>query len=209
MSDARPPAPLLPPAPSAAPPAPPFVAMRPPGFGPMPPPGFGPIPAQPFGGPVPYGYQPLVATPSKPPRPAVRVGSVLLVIGGLGLVAGSLLDWVTIGGERFNGFSDDVLTLDDGSNGGPAFVFFAVLLVGFGIAQFAARKVLAVAIIAVVVASFALLGVLAEVSDMSDAVRFGELFGAPASWGPGVPVLALAAMISLAGAITTLAKRRR
>lgn len=156
------------------------------------------------------GYPLIHATqPSKPPRPPVKVGSLLLIGGGAGLILGSLLPWVTVSGESLNGFSDDSISLDGGSNGGPAFVFFAVLLIGFGIAQLAARRVLAVAILAVVFASFALIGTLAEMGDVSDVIDFTDLFGLESSWGPGVPALGVASLVGLGGGIATLAKRRR
>lgn len=133
----------------------------------------------------------------------------MLIVSGVGLVLGSILNWITIDGTSMNGFSNESLNLDGDSPGGGAFVFFAVLLTGFGIAQFAARKVLAVAILAVVFASFALMVALAEMSDVSDALSLTRLFGAQGSWGPGVPVLVVSSLLGLGGGIATLAKRRR
>lgn len=198
MSDFEQPSYVLPPPPAPVPP--PQRPIAP----------FGVPGAPPYGTFTAPGY-PLIhaAQPSKPPRPAVKVGSLLLIGGGAGLILGSVLPWVTVSGQSLNGFSDDSISLDGGSNGGPAFVFFAVLLIGFGIAQLAARKVLAVAILAVVFASFALVGVLAEFGDVSDVIDFTDLFGLESSWGPGVPVLGLASLVGLGGGIATLAKRRR
>ena len=116
---------------------------------------------------------------------------------------------LTDGLACFNGFADEPISLDGGSNGGPAMAFLAALLIGFGIAQLAARKVLAVAILAVVCASFAVIGTLAEMGDVADVVQFADLLDAELSWGLGVPVLAMGSLVGLGGAIATLAKRRR
>ena len=190
--------------PSFAPPLPPAPAGPPSAAGPFATPG-----AAPYAGYPPAGYPPgFGVVPVKPPRPQVKVGSILLIVGAAGLVLGCLLTWVSIEGQSFNGFSSESISIDGGENGGPALSFFAVVIGGFGIAQLAARRVLAVAILAVVFASFALFGVLAEMGNVSDAIELTELFGAEASWGPGVPVMGLSALVGLAGAIATLAKRR-
>ncbi|MGB8860819.1 MAG: hypothetical protein WCC60_16285 [Ilumatobacteraceae bacterium] len=205
-----PPAPLPPPraVPPVVSPAQHAPFAVPPQSGP-----YGPPPA-PYGG-QPYSGYPATGYPlvpgmlTKPPRPVVRGGSLLLIIGGAGLVLGSVLPWLTAGGQSLNGFSSESIDLDGGSNGGPAFAVLAVLLIGFGITQLAARKVLAVAIIAVVIASFALMGALAEMGNVSDAIDFAGYFGGDASWGAGVPVLGVSSLLGLGGAITTLATRRR
>ena len=191
--------------PSFAPPLPPAPAGPPAAAGgPFATPG-----TAPYAGYPPAGYPPgFGVVPVKPPRPEVKVGAILLIVGGVGLVLGSLLGWVTIEGQSFNGFSRESISIDGGENGGPALSFLAVVIAGFGIAQLAARRVLAVAILAVVFASFALLGVLAEMGNVSDAIELTELFGAEASWGPGMPVLGLSALVGLGGAVATLAKRR-
>lgn len=192
-----------------------------PGMAPPPPPAtapFGVPPAPQHGAGSPYGYVPqgyvplgyplMNGIPMKPPRPPVKVGSLLLIGGGLGLILGSFLTWFSIDGSTFNGFSE-VVTLDGDDPVGGGFVVFAVLLVGFGIAQLAARKVLAVAILAVVFASFTVLVALGQTSEVSETVRLSKLFGTDVSWGPGVPVLVISSMVGLGGAIATLAKRRR
>ncbi|HQY13277.1 MAG: hypothetical protein KAY11_18100 [Ilumatobacteraceae bacterium] len=209
MSDfEQPPYAPLPPAPGH--PTPPAAPVNPFGLPPAP-----PFQAASGTGSIGTGYSvagyPLVrgGPSAKPPRPAVKGGSMLLIAGGVGLVIGSLLPWVTVAGQRFNGFADEPISLDGGSNGGPAMAFLAALLIGFGIAQLAARKVLAVAILAVVCASFAVIGTLAEMGDVADVVQFADLLDAESSWGLGVPVLAMGSLVGLGGAIATLAKRRR
>ena len=200
--------------PSFAPPLPPAPAGPPSAAGPFATPGAAPYAGYPPAGYPPAGYPPagyppgFGVVPVKPPRPQVKVGSILLIVGAAGLVLGCLLTWVSIEGQSFNGFSSESISIDGCENGGPALSFFAVVIGGFGIAQLAARRVLAVAILAVVFASFALFGVLAEMGNVSDAIELTELFGAEASWGPGVPVMGLSALVGLAGAIATLAKRR-
>lgn len=185
-----------------------------------PPPVVPPPPGQPlFGGagapPPPPAYVPTAgmppvgvpgySAPSKPPRPEVRVGSILLVLGGLVMGLGSWLEWYTIGGEAIDGFFTDI---EGTSNDGPAFVFFAVLAIGFGITQFVARRVLAVAILAVVFASIGVLIALADLGELSDLEERADLFEVDFSTGPGLWVVLLGSAVALAGAITTLARRR-
>jgi hypothetical protein len=151
------------------------------------------------------GYYPVAGATQKPPRPAVQVGSMLLIAGGVLLILGSFLEWFNIEGESFNGFSGDG---ENEVKDGPVFVFFGLLALGFGIAQLMAKRVLAVAILAVVFASFALLGALADLGDVSDLQDLADTFGAEFSQGPGLWVILLGACAALAGGIATLAKRR-
>lgn len=151
------------------------------------------------------GYNQVAGATQKPPRPAVQVGSMLLIAGGVLMILGSFLEWFNIEGESFNGFSgDDANEVKDG----PVFVFFGVLALGFGIAQLMAKRVLAVAIVAVVFTSFALLGVLADLGDVSDLQELADIYDADFSQGPGLWIILLGAGGALAGGIATLAKRR-
>ncbi len=190
----------FPPAPPASPPQAPFGV---PGA-PPPPPGY----AQP-GYTQPgsmIGYTPVGAMPGqKPPRPAVTVGSALLVVGGVLLILGSFLNWFTIDGQKFTGFSGD----EGDTKDGPVFVFLGVVALGFGVAQLMAKKILAVAILAVVFASFALLAALADIGDVGDVIDLADAFGVEASRGPGLWIILVGSAIALAGGITTLAKRRK
>lgn len=178
------------------------------------PPGGTPPPPPPFGGygapPPPPGYQPtgyypVAGATQKPPRPAVQVGSMLLIAGGVLMILGCFLEWFAIEGESFNGFSGNG---DNDVKDGPVFVFFGVLALGFGIAQLMAKRMLAVAIIAVVFTSFALLGVLADLGDVSDLKDLADIYDADFSQGPGLWIILLGAGVALAGGIATLAKRR-
>ncbi|MSX54892.1 MAG: hypothetical protein F2772_05115, partial [Actinobacteria bacterium] len=170
---------------------------------PPPPPTFAappPPPAQ-FGVP-PQGYSPYtVAPPQKPPRPAVPVGSWLLIIGGAVSIAACFLTWYTIMGQDVNGFDDtfDPQKMQVTTNTGGVFVFFGVLALGFGIAQLAARRVLAVAILSVVFGAIHMLATLGEFSSSSDLKDFADSTVGSFSWGPGLPVLIAGSLLVLAG----------
>jgi hypothetical protein len=124
-------------------------------------------------------------------------GAVLMVIG-------SLLTWFTIGDVDVTGFSD----FGDEERDGPAFVGFAVVLAAFGVTTLAARRLLPIAILAVVIASFAVIFAFADYGDvleLEDTPLLTEEFDA----GPGLPVVIVGSLIALAGGIVALAKRRR
>lgn len=184
--------PGVPPPPAGAAPSP-FAAPAPP-----PPPSYS-MP--------PYGVSgyPVMASGSKPPRPAVTVGAALLVGGAALMILGSFLTWFTILGTSYNGFSGGD---DGGSKDGPIFLVLGLLLLGFGIAQLAARKVLAIGIVAIIVAVSGLFAVLFDLSDVSDSVDIADSIGIDASSGPGLWIILIGSMIALAGAIATVAKRR-
>ena len=140
----------------------------------------------------------------KPPRPAVTVGAGLLVLGGVLLIAGSFLTWFSVLGESYTGFSSG----DSGSKDGPVFVFLGVVVLAFGIVQLMARKVLVIGILAIVFSALALIAALADISDVSDVVDLADAVGIEASSGPGLWVILIGALIAMAGAIATVAKRR-
>jgi hypothetical protein len=123
-----------------------------------------------------------------------------MIAGAVVIVIGSFLTWFTIGDTDVNGFSD----LGGQDRDGPAFVGFAVILAAFGITTLAARRLLPIAILAVVFASFALIFALADYGDVSDLEDLGL-----AEAGPGLPVVVVGALIALAGGIVALARRRR
>jgi hypothetical protein len=143
----------------------------------------------------------------KPPRPKVPIGGWLLLGGAIVMIVGCVLSWVSIDGESFNGFGHWIQlretdnTFYEYDTPAGTFVVFAVILGGFGIALLAAGRVLAVAILAIIVgviASITALAVLAVVQD-SESVDLG----------PGLPVILLGALATLAGAIVATSKRRR
>lgn len=200
-----------PPAPGSGQPPPP-PAFGGPGYGQPPgappPPGMPQPPAPPYGAYPATGYTPYGATPpgTKPPRPAVPIAAILLLVGSAVMVVGSLLPWLEGFGETVNGFDEDE---DGDSNSGPAYVFFAVVFTGFAITFLAARRVLAVAIISVVLAAFAVLAAFGDLGDANDTKDLVNAFDGDASIGIGIPVVILGAFITLAGSIVALAKRRR
>jgi hypothetical protein len=151
----------------------------------------------------PPGYAPYPTAPAqKPPRPAVPNAAYLLIAGGVLMIIGSALNWFSLAGEDFNGFSK----IGDSQKDGPAFVFFAVVAIGAAITFLAAKRVLAVAIIACVLEAFAMFAAIADLSDVND---FSDLFGDAVSTGPGLYVVLLGSLLALAGSIVALSKRRR
>jgi hypothetical protein len=134
----------------------------------------------------------------------VTLGAWLLIAGGALLIVGSFLDWFSVLGETYTGFSSG----DGGSKDGPVFVFLGAVLLAFGVAQLVARKVLALGILAIVVGALAVLAALADISDVSDVVDLADSIGVDASSGPGLWVILIGAMVALAGGIATVAKRR-
>jgi hypothetical protein len=124
----------------------------------------------------------------------------MLLAGGAVITLGALLPWFEIAGESFNGFSD----LGGEVKDGPAFVLFAIILAGFGVATLAAGRLLPIAILAVVIASFSTLAAIVDLTDVMDAVDF-----VGASTGPGLPIALVGSLLALAGSILALATRRR
>lgn len=203
MSDFEPQFPPAPPQPAgfgAPPPPAPFAA---PGL-PVPPPAPG------WSGPPMAGGYPLPPAQTKGPRPKVTAGSIALIAGAVLLVVGSFLNWAEVdlgdfGSTSFNGFASD-----GGTKDGPVFVFFALVLGGFGIAMLAARKVLAVSILSVVFAVLAVLAAVADLKDVSDLESdLGGFGGFEVQVGPGLWVVLLGALVALGGGIATLAFRRK
>ncbi len=144
---------------------------------------------------------------AKPPRPQVKTGVTIAVLGSVLMIVGSFLSWFSIDSgfgesESITGFTK----LAGESKDGPAFVFLGVVVGGLAIAMFFAGRVLAVAIVAVVFASFAVLAVIVDLSDVSDLIT---LFDGSISWGPGLWVILVGAGMGLSGSIAALAKRRR
>ncbi len=123
-----------------------------------------------------------------------------MISGAVVIVIGSFLTWFTIGDADITGFSE----LGGDDRDGPAFVGFAVILAAFGITTLVARRLLPIAILAVVFAGFALIFALADYGDVSDLEDLGL-----AEAGPGLPVVVVGALIALAGGIVALARRRR
>lgn len=145
----------------------------------------------------------MVAT--KPPRPNVRLGAILMVVGSLISIIGVFLPWLSDGGRSQNGtgiFLGSDLTLYD--NPGAGVIVFSLVTAGLGTALFFAGRVLAVAIIGIVFAVIALFIGLAMVSIASDTADFGD-----GSIGFGAILQPIAPLVTLAGSIVATAKRRK
>lgn len=178
-------------------------------------------PVMPPGSPA-YGSPPGYSTPAvapgapaprrtadrnaKPPRPVVRVAVILLLVGAALMVAGTILPWLSGNGGSINGFDQ---FLDDEETTGGIHVFVAVVLGAFGVTLLLARRVLSVAILAVVVAALDLLVALGDLSDISDFRSDVNHGGAHVSFGIGLPMLILGLLVSLGGGIVALSRPRR
>lgn len=179
------------------------------GFGTVPPPpGYHQAPPQ-YGGQPQYDPSQYVVHPGmpgqQPPRPDVKIGALLVIVGSLITIIGVFLPWVTIAGENRNGMSawrGNDFVFYDGS--GIVAIAFAIITAGLGLALFFAGRVLAVAIIAIVVASLALLVGLGMIAIAADGADFGG-----GSIGFGAILQPIAPMLTLAGSIVATAKRRR
>jgi hypothetical protein len=138
-------------------------------------------------------------------RPSVTIGATLVALGGALMIAGSILNWFDLDKETFNGFTSG---LEDVTNvkGGLFDVLGAVVL-GFGITQLIAKRVLAIGIIGAVLSSVGLLVGLKALSDVNDLVDFGRLFGSDVSTGPGLYVAIAGGAIATIGSIATVAKQ--
>lgn len=190
-----------PPPPGGLTPPPPVYGQAPPppsGQAPPPPPASGLTPPL-YGGPT-------TATPqTKPPRPEVQLGALLTIAGSIISIVGVFLPWLTEGGESQNGtgvFLGSDFTIYD--NPGAAVIFFAVVTGGLGLALFFAGRVLAVAIVAIVMATIALLIGIGMLGIAGDTADFGG-----GSLGFGAILQPIAPLVTLAGAIFATSKRRR
>lgn len=156
--------------------------------------------------PPPIYQEQSFATTGQTPRPRVRVGATLLMVGAITHVVAVFLPWFKYQGTTMNG-RDDFITKDLKvlHSPGTFWIFFGALLFGLGLALFLAGRNLAVAIISVVIATiagfFSLIGIGAA-QNMRDVAEGGTI-------GLGAPLGIVAILIALAGAITALAKRRR
>jgi len=123
-----------------------------------------------------------------------------MIAGGVVMGIGCFLPWLSFDGEGFNGFADG----GEESSDGWLFITLGVILLGFGIATLFAKRLLPIAILAVVFASFGVLGALADLGDAND---LSDLLGLDV--GPGLPIILVGSLVGLAGGIVALATRRR
>lgn len=219
-----PPAPGQPPAPNyGQPPAAPQYEQQPPapqyGQAPPPPqpeygqapppPGAGYPPQQPgFGAPPGYvaaGQGGMV----KAPRPDVKIGAILVIVGSVLSILGVFLPWASGGGESVNGMDyyewfDDSFTYYKMDAPAGAVIVFAVLMIAFGITLAVAGRVLAIAILAIigaVIAGIVGLVMFGLMASFTDSVG-GDI-------GIGAIIQPIAPLASLAGAIVATSKRRK
>lgn len=118
------------------------------------------------------------------------------------LAIGAFLPWFSFAGDDITGFTG----LDEETRDGPVFVGIGAILLGFGITTLVAKRILPIAILAVVFAAF---GTLAALVDFSDVQDLKDLFGDAVESGPGLPIVLVGSLIALAGGIVALATRRR
>ncbi len=212
MSNQEPPPPPpsdfggTPPPPPPPPPSGQAPPLPVPGNNPPPPGAYGQAPPPPAYGQAPpvYAGAPGI-TVAKPPRPDVKLGAILTIVGSVISIIGVFLPWLSDGGESQDGtgiFLGSDFTIYD--NPGSAVIFFAVVTAGLGIALFFAGRVLAVAIIAIVMAAIALLIGIGMIGIANDTADFGG-----GSLGFGAILQPIAPLITLAGAIVATSKRRR
>jgi hypothetical protein len=134
------------------------------------------------------------------------VQAIVVLAGGALVAIGSFVTWFTIAGISFTGFSrsgsDDV-------RDGPFFLTFGLILVVLGVLLLALRKVLGIAIAAIVVAGLTVIFALADLGDVSDAHDRANAFGLDFSVGAGLYLCVVGGVVALGGAIAATAKRRR
>lgn len=135
-----------------------------------------------------------------------------MLAGAALAVLGCVVTWGTfpesvesIGVPRsFNGFTE----IGGESRDGPIFVVLAIIVAAFGITTLAAKRLLPIMIIGIVVAAF---GVLAGIVDFADVSNVdGDIPAAiEPSAGPGLPIVIIGFLVALGGFIAGTAKRRR
>lgn len=221
-----------------APPTPPPGPQQ--GWGQAPPPpgpqqgwGQGAPPAGPGGYPGNQGYPQAPGYPPgygypapKRPRPKAIVGGALLVAAAVLVVIGTVLPWVTAGGNSVNGFDHYVCTSSsfagdicyaseeapsawEGesadvtlSSPGIFGILGALTLLGFGLPLLIAGRILPVAILGLIAAS---IGVLASLVFVIIVARAADDMGA--SLGIGIWVQALGPIVGVIGGIIALVQR--
>jgi hypothetical protein len=171
----------------------------------MPPAGYGSPPNYPAG----YGAQAPMFVAVKPPRPRTTAAALLMLIGGIVMIVGAALPWISDSGTDYNAFDEWTISsvtnvfIEDTPPGGM-FVLLGVVLIGFGIATLAAGRLLPIMIIGIVFAAFGVLGTITHLADYVDVTD-----GSSASLGAGIIVTMVGSAAALAGAIAGCATRRK
>ena len=155
-----------------------------------------------FDAPPPPPFPPAAA---RPPRQPVTVAASLVALGGALMIAGSVLHWFDLDNVTFNGFTSG---LEDVTNvKGGIFGALGIVVLGIGITQLLAKKIVALGIIGAVLSAIGLLVGLKGLSDVNDLVSFGRLFGADVSTGPGLYVAVVGGVVGTIGSLVTVAKQ--
>jgi hypothetical protein len=143
----------------------------------------------------------------KPPRPNVMIAGIVTMVGGLLLIVGALVPWLTANGESVNGldtyFYEKNGDLNSADSPGSTWIFCGIVLLGLGLTLVLAKRVLPVAIVAIVFGGLSLLFVFGSWAIASDS-KTGDI-----KYGAGLIVGTLGAAAAIAGSIMATAKRRR
>jgi len=151
-----------------------------------------------------YGF-PVAA---RGPRPEAKVGAVMLMVAGALQILGALLPWYQGAGVTANGF-DEFPTPEGNVLQSPGRVWVAIGLVlfGLGLVTYIRRRIVAVGVTALVVATIGLFTSLLGVGaarNMRDLTYGGQ--GGPAT-GAFVGIISI--VVAIAGAVQVLSRRRR
>lgn len=125
-----------------------------------------------------------------------------MIVGSVIMVIGTVLPWAKDDTGSYNGW--DLRDFETESSVAGGFVFIALVLLGFGITTIAAKRLLPIAILAVIFAAF---GIFAALGELVDLLEFDDVFDYEV--GIGLWVVLLGAALTLAGAIWTLSVRRK
>jgi len=168
----------------------------------------------------------------KPPRPQVKIAAIIAIVGGALLAIGAALPWLKVGSTSLNGFDTFIVQNDDElpekvSSLGGFWVFFGLAAAGLGVAMLLAGRMLAVAIVGIVVAALALVFVAVGWSAASDTKDVAESPLCPnfvdaletidnikiecesGNIQAGLPVGLVGGFAALGGSIAATARRRR
>ncbi len=157
-----------------------------------------------WGAPIPPPGTPPAARPRFEVSSSARFGAALLVLGGLGLVAGSFMDWVHadivgVGVRAGSGWSNVQGNVADG----PVIALLGAVLVIAGSLAWALGPALWRSIVAIVVALAAAGVVVYEINDLTK-----DRVGITTTLQAGVWVMAAAAALAFVGAVVVAASRR-
>jgi hypothetical protein len=142
-------------------------------------------------------------------RPRVRAASVLVLIGASMVMAGAVLPWLednsyrltgtrTFWGRQNNGWREVIAP-------GRFMIVLAVVVGVVGLVLLVMNRVVAVAVLGVIMSTISFffnLACLSVVNDTQEKLQAGNI-------GPGVPIAIVGAAAALAGSILATARRRR